>query len=507
MSFPQRRVLYRLQPVAFDTCLELWDFEEEGVRLQSVKEIDLQQWLFIGDSEISGSEAESVGGDRFDRFYIVSAPTKAQRFCRYLTVLPTTGGSPARPQALTEEEAEPSLWTLTKSKTNDGSYFLITQDSDGSDARDIFLQVTMNGEISTVKKPRSNNLPNARAVRWKIIDYHPSISSGTYKIKAAIDSNLLEISANFESLSVAGARNDFRQQNVRNQIWLFEDVSSSSTGPETSENETSTTNSKLNTAGEKDKPTGENEQQANDKDKAAKEKSDVPPPYTNPYLNVRYPEIKDGIYSIRNLGTRDYMVWTKHRQYVRSYWDALEPSQKSGGNFLKYKEMSNVFWLYQRMPHYDEYIHTYARFREGYLHVGGGETDATTFVLEHVGDAFTSDQIRHGREFQWTDVEINRTEGNHTNLSKIIGTFMSEDDGDRGRTRTRAKRKGKGQTQLEDEKRLMKVADLLGEGTHGTALEKAVEAWEAETSPARISEQPPLLAPSPLRSPRSTLPS
>ncbi|KAG6826837.1 hypothetical protein H0H92_014208 [Tricholoma furcatifolium] len=123
MSFPQRRVLYRLQPVAFDTCLELWDFEEEGVRLQSVKEIDLQQWLFIGDSEISGSEAESVGGDRFDRFYIVSAPTKAQRFCRYLTVLPTTGGSPAHPQALTEEEAEPSLWTLTKSKTNDGSYF------------------------------------------------------------------------------------------------------------------------------------------------------------------------------------------------------------------------------------------------------------------------------------------------------------------------------------------------------------------------------------------------
>jgi hypothetical protein len=45
-NFPEPNILYRIQSTDFETCLELWDVEEEAVVLRTLKDTDLQQVSF-----------------------------------------------------------------------------------------------------------------------------------------------------------------------------------------------------------------------------------------------------------------------------------------------------------------------------------------------------------------------------------------------------------------------------------------------------------------------------
>jgi hypothetical protein len=132
MAFPAPNIPYRLRSADFETCLELWEEQEDPVVLRQQKETKLQQvpfgsqisislffhspsyvhkWLFV--KEKSGSE---------DRYKIMAAETQSAQNPVYLRVTrgDYTQTFPQNPPTAVPAEFNPSLWRILKE--TDGTY-------------------------------------------------------------------------------------------------------------------------------------------------------------------------------------------------------------------------------------------------------------------------------------------------------------------------------------------------------------------------------------------------
>ncbi|KAG6813360.1 hypothetical protein H0H93_013402 [Arthromyces matolae] len=115
MAFPAPDTLYRIQSVDFNTCLELYDVSNEAVVLRSIKETELQQWLFI--KQRSGNT-----------YKILAAATQALSSPRYLTLTDIGEESQPRPLApptAVKDSSSVTHWHLYKE--NDGSFIMTTK--------------------------------------------------------------------------------------------------------------------------------------------------------------------------------------------------------------------------------------------------------------------------------------------------------------------------------------------------------------------------------------------
>ncbi|KAG6825747.1 hypothetical protein H0H92_002572 [Tricholoma furcatifolium] len=200
MSFPQPGTFYRIRSADFDTCLEVWDTDEELAVLRPLKETELQQWLFI---------KESGPGDRYK---IMAAATQSLRYPNYLTIATPGDASQPRPPApptLVDDKA--SIWQITKDK--DDAYVLTTNGK--APRHEAFLRVSEAGMLDSIEKRASNRQVTNRSERWQITEYWPSIPQDTYRIRT-LNGGALEINPNLNGLAVGAVRADYRQQ------WLVE---------------------------------------------------------------------------------------------------------------------------------------------------------------------------------------------------------------------------------------------------------------------------------------------
>ncbi|KAG6847010.1 hypothetical protein H0H93_010617, partial [Arthromyces matolae] len=169
MAFPLPNVLYRIQSVDFDTCLELYDIDNEAVILRNTKDTELQQWTFR--KQKSG-----------DAYQILAAATLASSTPRYF-ILPEVGDeSQPRPLAPPKAVIRATTFNWNIFKESDGSYIITTKV--GNMNHPGYLRVSEDGKPSlrpnfadsrlqpdsVEKQARGSKLAD-RSLRWRITEF------------------------------------------------------------------------------------------------------------------------------------------------------------------------------------------------------------------------------------------------------------------------------------------------------------------------------------------------